>query len=104
MIDLYDGSLNNHACAPALTSKKTVEILKNMNADCSSGSEVTVIGLLSDSDEGWPRTEVYALIACTRLIATATAPWPDMTDCMAVGPNKEATATMAVCRYDPAAA
>ena len=52
----------------------------------------------------WPHTEATALKTWTPLTATATAAWPDMRACTAVGPKSEAITIMAVWRYAPRAA
>lgn len=48
------------------------------------------------------RVDAAALSTCTPLMITPTAAWPDMTACMALWPKREATATTAVCKYEPA--
>jgi len=82
--------------------KNIVDNAKNMKADLSSAAPSL---RYAETDSGdVPQTEAVALNTCTPLTTTATAPWPDMTACTAVGPNREASAITAGWRYDPAVA
>jgi hypothetical protein len=106
--DAYAGRRTSHACAPTVARRKTVESAKNARADAAalpSSAALSTTTLPSADGEGnAPRTEPYADSSWTALTATPTAAWPDMSACIAEGPNSAASAVTAVCRKLPAAA
>ena len=99
---LYAGSEISQRWTPTHTTRNTVESPKNANVDRSAAAPLSASICAAAPDPA--RTDASADSSCTPEIATATAAWPDMTACIAGGPKSAATATTAVCRYEPPAA
>ena len=103
---LYAGSDTSHSWTATQTTRNTVDSPKNANAErvAASASAAAACAAVIEGSAPRARTDASAESSCTPEIATATAAWPDIVACIAGGPKSAATATTAVCRYEPAAA
>lgn len=98
----YMGSRTSQIWEKIVTMRNKVDKLKNQKA--ARVSALYSSSKAASTETPGVRIEAEALITCTALTTTPTAACPDITGCIACGPNSEATAITAVWRYDPAEA